>query len=277
MSRVTKTRERRDSVGHKVFMIVGIVLCVILGFFLICNITIIIKGLVNPDVPPSVFGTTPMAVTSSSMSGKGKDHIEKGDLIFINKTEVENLEDGDIICFLDKEMGEFVTHRIVRVITDSDGEDLFITKGDTNTALDRHGVPKSDVIGIYNGKRIAKIGGLMLFLQSPIGMITFIAVLIIALILYYILRKFFDMKKKEAETRELEEEAKRLRRAVKGPKDDLMNNSNDLDDLNNFDELTPVVEGVKTEETLIADEDNKELESTGEIETKGEDNPNKKN
>ena len=49
---------------------VGLALCVILSFFLVCNLTVIVKGALFPDRPPSVLGVTPMVVLSGSMSGE---------------------------------------------------------------------------------------------------------------------------------------------------------------------------------------------------------------
>ena len=63
--------------------IIGIALCVVFGFILICNIIIIVGGALNEERPPAVFGITPLVVTSGSMSGDAPDHIEVGDLIFL--------------------------------------------------------------------------------------------------------------------------------------------------------------------------------------------------
>ena len=63
--------------------IIGLVLCIVFALLLICNLTIIVKGALAPDSPPSVLGVTPLAVQSGSMSGTAKDHIEVGDLIFV--------------------------------------------------------------------------------------------------------------------------------------------------------------------------------------------------
>ncbi len=53
---------------HVVLTVVGIILCIIFGLMLITNVTIIIKGVITPDSPPSIFGVTPMVVQSGSMS-----------------------------------------------------------------------------------------------------------------------------------------------------------------------------------------------------------------
>ena len=82
----TKTNQTKEK-SNKVAAVIGLVLCVIFGFLLICNLTIIVKGTIAPERPPSVLGTTPMVVLSGSMSGEAEDHIEVGDLIFVGKAE----------------------------------------------------------------------------------------------------------------------------------------------------------------------------------------------
>ena len=71
--------KKKSSVVHKVFAVAGAILCVVFGFMLICNMTILVKGVINPDIPPSVMGITPMAVQSGSMSGAQEGQIEVGD------------------------------------------------------------------------------------------------------------------------------------------------------------------------------------------------------
>ena len=72
--------------------IIGAVLCVVFGFFLVCNIVIIVKGTLHPETPPTVLGVAPMVVLSGSMSGTAEDHIEVGDLIFTVKPDVDKLK-----------------------------------------------------------------------------------------------------------------------------------------------------------------------------------------
>ena len=93
-------RQSGKSAARKVIFIGGLVLCVLFGLMLICNLVIIIKGAINPDRPPSIFGVTPMVAKSDSMSGSGEGHIEEGDLVFVGPADPETLKEGDVIEWL---------------------------------------------------------------------------------------------------------------------------------------------------------------------------------
>lgn len=191
----------------KVLSFVGMLLCLIFAAILVCNFTIIIKGVINPKIPPSVFGITPMVVQSGSMSGSAKDHIEVGDLIFTVKPKIDELREGDIISYMEGDIA--VTHRIVEVQTKEDGKTSFITKGDANNIKDP-AVSGDAVFGLYKG-RIAKVGDFSMFLQTPVGMAVFIGIPVFAFIMYDIVRRQRSFTKVDQETKELKAELERLR------------------------------------------------------------------
>ncbi|MBR7147025.1 MAG: signal peptidase I [Oscillospiraceae bacterium] len=204
----SKTTEKKSVGSSKVLSAVGLVLCIIFGGMLICNLTIIIKGTLYPERPPSVLGITPMVVLSGSMSGEAKDHIEVGDLIFVGKAEPDELEVGDVIAYMEGEV--VVTHRIIGIETGGDGKLQFKTKGDANNAEDLHPVLEDNLVGIYKF-RIPVVGDFAMFLQTPLGMVLFIGVPMLAFIMYDILRRRRYAEKEEKRTAELEAELARLR------------------------------------------------------------------
>ena len=100
-----------------------IVLAVILLPILAINLTLIIKGSIDPDTPPSVFGIAPLAVTSGSMEGDEEGSFPKGSLIFVRILDDDarsSLGENDVITF--RTADSFVTHRIVGVLRGDDGE-----------------------------------------------------------------------------------------------------------------------------------------------------------
>lgn len=158
---------------------VGLALCVILGVFLVCNLTII-KGALFPERPPSVLGITPMVVLSGSMSGEQEGHIEVGDLIFVRRANPAALEVGDVIAYMNG--GTTVTHRITAIDTDTDGRLLFTTKGDANNTEDTSPVTEEQLIGLCFW-RIPKVGDFALFLQTPLGMLLFVGAPLLAFLM----------------------------------------------------------------------------------------------
>jgi signal peptidase len=207
----TQTREKRP---NKAASAIALVLCIVFGFILVCNLTIIIKGSVHPERPPSVFGVTPLVVLSGSMSGEAEDHIEIGDLIFSAKVAPSELTVGDIISFMDGE--SVVTHRITAISHDETGKLQFTTKGDANNAEDLRSVSEDNVVGVFKC-RIGKVGDFALFLQTPLGMVLFIALPMLGFIIYDILRRRHYALKEDKRTAELEAELERLR-ALAGEK-----------------------------------------------------------
>lgn len=197
--------------------VIGAVFCILFGFLLLCNLTIIIKGTLFPDQPPSVLGVTPMVVLSGSMSGEAEDHIEVGDLIFVRKAQAENLTVGDIIAYTDG--SSVVTHRIIAINTAEDGSLLFTTKGDANNAQDDQPVAEDQLVGLYWG-RIPKMGDFALFLQQPLGMLLFIGVPLLAFIIYDILRRQRYAGQEKAKVQEMEAEIARLRSLAQEPQTD---------------------------------------------------------
>ena len=192
----------------KIKTILGAAFCVLFGFLLICNLTILIKGTIDPHKPPSIFGVTPMVVLSGSMSGTQEGHIEVGDLIFVRETDADELEVGDVIAYIND--GTAITHRITAIRTDEDGSLLFTTKGDANAAEDAEIVTEDQLIGLYQA-RLPKVGDFALFLQQPLGMLLFIAVPLLAFLLYDILRRQRYAHMEKEKTKEMEQEIARLR------------------------------------------------------------------
>lgn len=130
----------KKNAGSVALTVAGAVLCAVFSFLLVCNVTIIVKGTLHPETPPTVLGVAPMVVLSGSMSGTAEDHIEVGDLIFTTKPDTEALQVGDVVAFKDGNV--VVTHRIVAVTADESGKKQFITKGDANNTEIRPSTPR---------------------------------------------------------------------------------------------------------------------------------------
>jgi len=199
----------KQTVGmrHKVFTIVGAVLCVILIPILIINITLIIKSYTNTDEVPSVSGYLPLIVLTDSMYPE----IESGDLIICHTEKPENVKEGDVIAFFDPagNGSSVVTHRVME-ITEVDGEIAYITKGDANNIEDEKPVPGENLVGVYK-TRIAGMGSVAMFMQSTQGLILCVVVPILLLIGYDVIRRKRYEKSKQQDTDALLKELEELR------------------------------------------------------------------
>lgn len=186
----------------------GGILCGVLGLLLLCNLTIIIKGTLHPEQPPSVLGVTPMVVLSGSMSGTQEGHIETGDLIFVVPADPDTLAVGDVIAYMSD--GSAVTHRITAIETAADGTRQFTTKGDANNAEDTDPVTEAQLVGRYGG-RLPKVGDFALFLQQPLGVLLFLGVPLLAFVIYDILRRQHYANRERAKAQQMQAELDRLR------------------------------------------------------------------
>ncbi|MCL2445522.1 MAG: signal peptidase I [Oscillospiraceae bacterium] len=205
----TQTQQNNTRrVLHIIGNCVGIALIAVLLPIMIANLIIIVRGATNPDEVPTLFGVAPLIVDSGSMYPE----IHVNDLIFVRTTDPGTLQRDNIIAFLNDE-NLLITHRIVGIINDEEGL-RFITQGDYTGTPDRHPVTADQVVGVYNGTRLAGVGALAAFLSRPIGMLIFVAVPIALFVLYDLLRRYLHKKKMAPEIEAEKEELERLRALV---------------------------------------------------------------
>ena len=163
---------------YKFGKILSTIICIIILFFIVFNITLIVESYINPDELPSFLGIKSFVIVSESM----EPTIMTNDVIFIVDTSKENLEVGDIISF---RKGDYInTHRIVR-IEERNGEEVYITKGDNNSNEDRTPVKFQDIEGKYLFQ-LPKIGKITEMLKSRITLVVLLIFLVI--IAYYEVR-----------------------------------------------------------------------------------------
>jgi len=185
--------KEKSSVSHKIFSVIGIVLCIILIPVLTINITLIIKSNTNKDEVPNVGGYLPMIVLTDSMN----PNIKSGDLIICRTANAEDVKENDIISFFDPagSGSSIVTHRVIEIVNE-DGRLLFRTKGDNNDTEDINLVPAESLVGIYQ-TRIAQAGNIAMFMQSSMGLVVCVVLPVIMLIGYDIIcRRAYEKKNK---------------------------------------------------------------------------------
>ncbi len=217
MQEEAKEKKKRTK-GDIASLVILIVLAVILVPIFAINLTLIIKGSIDPDVPPDVFGVAPMAVTTGSMDGDEADSFAEGALIFVrilDEEEKQALQEGDIVTF--RTNGAYVTHRIVTVNTVDGAVVSVTTKGDANSANDG-AILLENVVGLCTGS-VAGMGSFAMFLQTPVGIVVVIGIPVLLYIAYDVTRitlnnrriKAAEAAKQAEKESEKDEEIRRLR------------------------------------------------------------------
>ena len=138
--------------------------------------------------------------------------IESGDLIICKQIEPEEVKTGDIICFYDPSGNgtSTVTHRVIEVTKDENGDLAWITKGDANNVEDRAIVPSSKLVGVYS-TRIKGAGNIAMFMQTTHGLTICVICPIILLVAYDVIRRRMYEKKNQEDTDALLKELEALR------------------------------------------------------------------
>ena len=127
----------------------------------------ILAFLVGLAVLPGVIGFHPVVVLSGSMVPA----LNVGDVAVTRAAAPAELQIGDVITF--RAHSGFITHRIIGIEESVDGP-RFRTQGDANVTPDTELVPASAVVAKLS-YRIPRIGFLMSFADTDIGMILLIA------------------------------------------------------------------------------------------------------
>lgn len=200
---------KKNSVGQIIVNVVGVILCVVFIPIIILNSVLIVRSFTDPDHIPSVFGVSPVIVLSGSMHPT----FDAGDMILIQERDPDTLKVGDVICFIKEDSETAVTHRIVEV-TESEGRTAYVTQGDFTMTPDPVPVYAEEVEGVFNGTVFLGLGNVAVFLQTPLGIIIFVACPVLLFLLWDLLRRALDSRKKANEKEAMEAELAKLRLEV---------------------------------------------------------------
>lgn len=129
-----------------------------------------------------------MPVLTDSMNGDKEDSFKAGDLIIVKsaeKVDLSTLKVGDIVTYIGFVGTEqqFVTHRIVNIETDSQGNRIYETMGDAETSGIKTSLNEYEIKGVYVGK-LAGVGSAVFWLQDPTHFFLVIMLPLILLLLY---------------------------------------------------------------------------------------------
>lgn len=114
----------------------------------------------------SLFGRSMFRVVTGSM----EPTIMTGALLVAEDCDIGDIRRGDIVCFRSEETGTrgwIITHRVVSVVKNGDGDTVLETKGDANSSVDSQYVTRDNLIG-----RVTRYTGEGNLLSSGIGFLT---------------------------------------------------------------------------------------------------------
>ena len=118
----------------------------------------------------SFFGTSVFRVVTGSM----EPEIPVGALLIAQKTDIDDIGERDIVCYRSSSTqlgGIIITHRVVGIYRDPNGDVVLQTKGDANPAADTQMVTEEQLIGrvkTYTGSESA-MAKIIQFLTGDIG------------------------------------------------------------------------------------------------------------
>lgn len=130
-------------------------------------------------------------------------NLQNGDLVYYSATDTARIPNGTIIVFvqgdtsdplLDGLIRPVLIHRIVGEEIQSDGTVCYQTKGDNNQANDPFLTKSNQVLGVAT-LTIPKVGLLVLFLQSPQGLIATVGIISLAYLSVIDMRRREEKKK----------------------------------------------------------------------------------
>lgn len=126
------------------------------------------------------------------ISGSMEPNVEVYDVVVAVDTDISDIKVGDIITFVstwDVNFGYTVTHRVVEINKNENGEYQLSTKGDNNQSKDGSVVTQSNLVGKVVG-RIPQLGQVQVFLATKLGWFFVVFIPALAIIIFDVIKIF---------------------------------------------------------------------------------------
>lgn len=177
-----KLRTKRK---HMALLRMFVWICVILLIPVIVFFSMII---IDPTSGHNFFGYNFFIVETDSM----KQYFDVGDCIIVKSVGgVEDIKIGSDITFVRKKDGEVVTHRVIAIEVNEDGQYEYVTRGTNVANADPELVNFNNVIGVRI-KTLHILGQCISFFRTPYGIIIFVAVFVLTMFGIYLSFKASD-------------------------------------------------------------------------------------
>lgn len=161
---------------------------------IICAILLINYYIQMKNYAENGVGYEPTYSLYTIISGSMYPTIEVYDVVVVfDVDDPSEIEVGDVLTYNSSEFMEgqtiTVTHRVVEITVDKDGNYTYYTKGDNNLSVDANGVSVNQILGVV-GFKIPQLGRLQFFLASEIGWLLVIVLPALFIIIKYIVQLF---------------------------------------------------------------------------------------
>lgn len=163
-----QNEEMKTKPGPNRRKVLTAVTSVALALAMILCVVVVCQVLSNGYV--SVFGYSMFRVTTGSM----EPELPVGTLLVANEVSISEIRVDDIVIFRSKSsdmLGAVITHRVINILENSNGQIFLETKGDANQYPDASYVEQKNLIGrvVYNTSSGNPVSELMSIITSPIG------------------------------------------------------------------------------------------------------------
>lgn len=177
------TFEQKQKIKKIALKVVNVILWTIGILLLIMCLSNVYQRWFNSNGYTGFFGIGEAVVSSESMEPK----INKGDLVFYTKPDIDNLELGDTVIYKKQSAdGQIlVIHDIIEI-----NENTVITQGIANTVADEE-FDKNMIVGKYQF-RMPQMGRVISVLSAPIAPFLILAIIVV---LAFVRIKLYCIKK----------------------------------------------------------------------------------
>ncbi|MDE6201463.1 MAG: signal peptidase I, partial [Clostridiales bacterium] len=179
------------------FSIVGVLILVVILIALIVNalLTMFMEDYYTTFGSYRLFSIVSDSMEPTIPKGSMIVSTKPKDVGAIKASTTETSKDGTVITFKAKNANGdsiLLTHRVVGISVDKDGNVSFTTRGDNAKGVDGVHPTWDDVVGIYTGKKCGFFGALFGFFASALGasvLIFTLFIVTIACITWYYINK----------------------------------------------------------------------------------------
>ena len=192
----------------------AILVCAVSLALTVINVTVTVKSILYPNVPPEIFGYSAIAMGDGASEGNKSDSISRGSIVIFKK---EKIEIGKNVAYRDSN-GAYIVGRVTSANEDADGNIKYRIKADALEGEYLELMSEQTYIGTFN-KELRLLGAAVQFSSTLPGQILFVWIPAIIAFIMFVWEIIVTVSLRtdaaeEKETRKIFEPRKEKARAV---------------------------------------------------------------